>query len=742
MLRQTYHRSAKTNARPSDRRRHDMRRALLAESLEQRRLLSADLGSGTDAIGDQNLVAHVSELPGTGTAEIQGTKWLDHNGNGIRDLDDGPLAGTVIYLDLNDNGILDVDGAIEPSALTNADGEYSFTGLEAGDYVVREVVPAGFEQTSPRYRPARLFATNTFAAPDQIVELDPLTGDVLNQFPTPGTDVALHGLAFDSATLYYVNFLDDILHELDPNTGAIVDSTSLPSGSYDGAALIDGLVYISDSIASDILVFDPVSNAVVNTLDVDGTNPGLSLQGGLGESSGQLVVTTTTSDLYFVDPMTAAATLAFNHGLTNLDAGATGFDDEIYLGFNSTVTGIRVYSRDGVPQRTLDVGFPAFALGGTGRTFDDAHRVRLDPSQIVSGLDFGNHLIQEDQSVAVVIHSTATFQDKALPGDTVTVSGMFQAVGTLDTLTAIITWDDGMTSQVTINPTDGTFTAEHVYASGGIFDIRLTLGDDDTGMAVGFTTAVVTGVRLSSDGELQVVGTDGRDHVKLKLTSDGGSDGDSDGRQIKVEAKFKSRNRGGSDAGSDGGEDTYLFDPADVTSIRITLCDGNDRAKIDLGGSDGDGDISIPALIEGGDGDDHLTGGSGDDVIIGGRGKDKLNGRDGNDVLIGGDGNDKLQGDDGLDLLFGGLGKDTLKGNKDDDILIGGFTSFDNDLAALAAIRDGWTSGETYEARVANLSGGTNPSLVVGITVHDDGVKDKLKGRNGRDWFFADLAKH
>ncbi len=65
------------------------------------------------------------------------------------------LAGVEIYLDLNNNGVLDTD---EPSTITATDdpntpedetGYYEFINLSAGNYVVREVVPEGYVQTSP-----------------------------------------------------------------------------------------------------------------------------------------------------------------------------------------------------------------------------------------------------------------------------------------------------------------------------------------------------------------------------------------------------------------------------------------------------------------------------------------------------------------------------------------------------------------------------------------------------------------
>lgn len=51
-----------------------------------------------------------------------------------------------IYLDLNDNSILDPG---EPTTVTDEIGDYQFTNLSPGNYIVREVVPDGFVQTSP-----------------------------------------------------------------------------------------------------------------------------------------------------------------------------------------------------------------------------------------------------------------------------------------------------------------------------------------------------------------------------------------------------------------------------------------------------------------------------------------------------------------------------------------------------------------------------------------------------------------
>jgi hypothetical protein len=145
------------------------------------------------------------------------------------------------------------------------------------------------------------------------------------------------------------------------------------------------------------------------------------------------------------------------------------------------------------------------------------------------------------------------------------------------------------------------------------------------------------------------------------------------------------------------------------------------------------GGLTLPAWLYGGDGNDRLKGGGG------------------NNVLLGGAGDDQLIGGGGRNLLVGGLGADKLNAGGGGDLLIGGTTAFDANEAALAAVMDEWTSGRDYATWIANLSGtGSGPRnndnyflKVSGpdATVFDDGAIDVLQGGSGMDWFFASLSQ-
>lgn len=78
-------------------------------------------------------------------ASIGGVVYGDLNSNGLRDPGEPGLAGWTVYLDQNDNSVKDV---AEVSAVTDGNGAYTFAGINAATYRVREVVEPGWVQTS------------------------------------------------------------------------------------------------------------------------------------------------------------------------------------------------------------------------------------------------------------------------------------------------------------------------------------------------------------------------------------------------------------------------------------------------------------------------------------------------------------------------------------------------------------------------------------------------------------------
>jgi len=140
------------------------------------------------------------------------------------------LGGVTVYLDLNNNGALDSG---EPNTVTLNDdpatpnvseaGQYQFTGLSAGTYTVREVVPAGLAQTFPTGG-----AHTVTVAAGQTVE----GIDFGNQSPqTSGVLLEFEGIG----DLNYVNnFYASRGVTFSSNAVALVDSDAGGSGNFGG----------------------------------------------------------------------------------------------------------------------------------------------------------------------------------------------------------------------------------------------------------------------------------------------------------------------------------------------------------------------------------------------------------------------------------------------------------------------------------------------------------------------------
>ena len=146
--------------------------------------------------------------------------------------------------------------------------------------------------------------------------------------------------------------------------------------------------------------------------------------------------------------------------------------------------------------------------------------------------------------------------------------------------------------------------------------------------------------------------------------------------------------------------------------------------------------MKLPALVDGGGGNDSIAGGGG------------------NFIALGGDGNDCITGGSNFNLLIGGNGADRLtatgcKGT----ILIGARTDFDDvgtcvpNKTALDAIMAEWSSGDMYANRVNAIVGNpvgiqnpNDPYYLNCLNIHSDKSKDTLNGgccSTGMNLFFA-----
>ena len=137
------------------------------------------------------------------------------------------------------------------------------------------------------------------------------------------------------------------------------------------------------------------------------------------------------------------------------------------------------------------------------------------------------------------------------------------------------------------------------------------------------------------------------------------------------------------------------------------LSSGSDWDSAKAGNQTVPADGTFTVVVNGGDGNDAITvlaknteiaattlnGGGGDDVLTGADTNDTLNGGEGNDALSGGGGDDRIVGDRGADSMNGGSGDDTLVWNNGDgsDVINGDGGSDDVEVNGSPTAGDAFT---------------------------------------------------
>ncbi len=241
--------------------------------------------------------------------------------------------------------------------------------------------------------PRRLFAIPDDASGD-IVELDLESGAELNRFLAPSAPVGgPDGLAFDGNSLFF--FADDgsgTLWEIDPNNGAVRDADPVTAGSgfYDGIAAFAGSVWIMDHVLADIHHFDPVSDTVVGTLDIDALNPGITIVGGICGITGPhaLIATNTIevpANVHEIDPGTGLVTNTWAAATGDYIFGAAASNGEVYLGSGDGPGALYRHDRAGVLLSTVNLPYNVSALGA-----DDAGTVPWELPIFADGFESGD----------------------------------------------------------------------------------------------------------------------------------------------------------------------------------------------------------------------------------------------------------------------------------------------------------------------------------------------------------------
>ena len=202
------------------------------------------------------------------------------------------------------------------------------------------------------------------------------------------------------------------------------------------------------------------------------------------------------------------------------------------------------------------------------------------------------------------------------------------------------------------------------------------------------------------------------------------------------------------------GNDTISALGAAIGSVRL-LIDGGAGDDTLTGSDDADTILGGAGLdvITGNNGNDTLLGGADADVISGNNGNDVIDGNDGDDTLLGDAGDDSVSGSFGNDMLVGYVGNDTLDGSFGDDLLNGMsgddslLGSFGNDRIAAGSGDDtvrGGNDNDTIQGHSGAdlIDGGHGDDLIMGQagddTIFGDDGNDTIMGGDGRDLIFGE----
>ena len=313
-----------------------------------------------------NLIVNVGNVSNRG--QISGAKFNDINTNGKFDPGELGLQDITLYLDLNQNGFLD-EG--EPPTITGINGEYSFQDLPPNTYILREISPPDFTQTTPDPILNITPGSNLIVNVGNVSNRGQISGAKFNDINTNGK--------FDPGELG----LQDITLYLDLNQNGFLDEGESPTitgvnGEYSFQDLPPNTYIIRETKAPDFdqTTPDPIVNVTPGS---NITNINIGNVNNRGEISGTKFNDTNTNGRF--DPGES--------GLQDitlyLDLNQNGFFDE---GEPPTITGVNgEYSFQDLPPNNYilrEISPPGFI-----QTTPEAV-VNVTPGSNITNINIGN----------------------------------------------------------------------------------------------------------------------------------------------------------------------------------------------------------------------------------------------------------------------------------------------------------------------------------------------------------------
>ncbi|MCG3150312.1 MAG: hypothetical protein PCFJNLEI_03795 [Verrucomicrobiae bacterium] len=195
------------------------------------------------------------------------------------------------------------------------------------------------------------------------------------------------GLAAGPNSLFYIDGYGSgphILWELDPETGAVLDADIVDAGfssPIDGAAYLNGRVYLQRAQTNEILVWDPALDQVVAQFSISG-----DISGGLtGSTSDGWLYATGGGRVYRLDPSTGQVVGPVLTAPNTLISGLALLNGDLYSGSSLPTYWYRSSPITGTIWSSLYLGSAnLFALGGEGAP-NSAPALVVDGTAVMRG---------------------------------------------------------------------------------------------------------------------------------------------------------------------------------------------------------------------------------------------------------------------------------------------------------------------------------------------------------------------
>ena len=230
---------------------------------------------GTGNNGDSTSSPYLLTPIPIATAKINGRVFNDADNDGVRDTGEGNLSGVKVSVSKN--------GVVLNTLTTGTSGEFSFTNLEAGTYVISQTVLSGYTATAPAGGTYTVTVTDGQVVGDKFFGQHPnepvppakfqIRGRVWNDTDNDGVWDMPAEVASGVRTVYIDSNrngkLDSGERSTQSNASGVYEFGGLVAGEYPIARVLPSGYHLSNGTNGKPYVVVPVS-----TFNVDGINLG------------------------------------------------------------------------------------------------------------------------------------------------------------------------------------------------------------------------------------------------------------------------------------------------------------------------------------------------------------------------------------------------------------------------------------------------------------------------------------